>query len=128
MVRQCVLELSCGNYSEILSDGPSFGPPGGLGRTKNQKKKLLGFLALEPSCQVSKRSARQFLRNRYENKIKQGNQRWKIPRPAICQCLATFTPLKSKILILFRDVISLLARVFIFVIDKAIQGVPMKNI
>ena len=26
----------------------------------------------------------------------QGNQRWQIPRPAPCQCLATFTPLKSK--------------------------------
>ena len=26
--------------------------------------------------------------------IKQGNQRWQIPRPATCQCLATFTPLK----------------------------------
>ena len=36
--------------------------------------------------------------------------------------------LKSKILIFFRDVISLLARVFIFSIDRAIQEVPMKNI
>ena len=26
----------------------------------------------------------------------QGNQRWQIPRPATCQYLATFTPLKSK--------------------------------
>ena len=25
----------------------------------------------------------------------QGNQRWQIPRPATCQCLATFTTLKS---------------------------------
>ena len=48
--------------------------------------------------------------------IKQGNQRWQIPRPATCQCLATFTPLKSNILIFFRDVISLLARVFILLI------------
>ena len=30
--------------------------------------------------------------------------------------------------IFFRDVISLLARVFIFVIDRATQEVPMKNI
>ena len=58
----------------------------------------------------------------------QGNQRWQIPRPATCQCLATFTPLKSKILIFFRDVISLLARVFILLIDTATQEVPMKNI
>ena len=43
--------------------------------------------------------------------LQQGNQIWQIPRPATCQCLATFTPLKSKILIFFRDVISLLARV-----------------
>ena len=48
--------------------------------------------------------------------------------PATCQCLATFTPLKSKILIFFHDVISLLARVFIFLIDKATQEIPMKNI
>ena len=48
--------------------------------------------------------------------------------PATCQCLATFTPLKSKILIFFRDVISLLARVFILLIDMATQEVPMKNI
>ena len=60
--------------------------------------------------------------------IKQGNQRWQIPRPATCQCLATFTSLKSKILIFFRDVISLLARVFILLIDTATQEVPMKNI
>ena len=38
--------------------------------------------------------------------LKQGNQRWQIPRPATCQCLATFTPLKSKMLIFFRDVIN----------------------
>ena len=49
--------------------------------------------------------------------------------PATCQCLATFTPLKSKILIFFRDVISLLARVVILLIDTATtQEVPMKNI
>ena len=58
----------------------------------------------------------------------QGNQRWQIPRPATCQCLATFTPLKSKILIFFRDVISLLAQVFILLIDTATQGLPMKYI
>ena len=29
--------------------------------------------------------------------IQQDNQRWQIPRPATCQCLAMFTPLKSKI-------------------------------
>ena len=47
--------------------------------------------------------------------------------PATCQCLATFTPLKSKILIFFRDVISLLARVVILLIDTATQEVPMKK-
>ena len=62
-----------------------------------------------------------------KSQTKQGNQRWQIPRPATCQCLATFTPLKSKILIFFRDVISLLARVFILLIDTATQEVPMKN-
>ena len=65
----------------------------------------------------------------YINKqLQQGNQRWQIPRPATCQCLATFTPLKSKMLIFFRDVISLLARVVILLIDTATQEVPMKNI
>ena len=58
----------------------------------------------------------------------QGNQRWQIPLPATCQCLVTFTPLKAKHLIFFRDVISLLARVFILLIDRATQEVPMKNI
>ena len=52
--------------------------------------------------------------------------------PATCQCLATFTPLKSNILIFFRDVISLLARVVILVIilliDTATQEVLKKNI
>ena len=48
--------------------------------------------------------------------------------PATCQCLATFIPLKSKMLIFFRDVISLLARVIILLIDTATQEVPMKNI
>ena len=47
---------------------------------------------------------------------------------ATCQCLATFTPLKSKILIFFRDVISLLARVVILLSDTATQEVPMTNI
>ena len=42
--------------------------------------------------------------------------------PATCQCLATFTPLKSKILIFFRDVISLLDRVVILLIDMATRG------
>ena len=42
--------------------------------------------------------------------------------------LATFSPLKSKMLIFFRDVISLLARVVILLIDTATQEVPMKNI
>ena len=36
--------------------------------------------------------------------------------------------LAPKILIFFRDVISLLARVFILLIDTATQEVPMKNI
>ena len=47
--------------------------------------------------------------------------------PATCQCLATFTP-KYKIVIFLRDVISLLARVFILLIDTATQEVPLKNI
>ena len=48
--------------------------------------------------------------------------------PATCQCLATFIPLKPKMLIFFRDVISLLARVIILLIDTATQEVPMNNI
>ena len=60
--------------------------------------------------------------------FKQGNQRWQIPRPATCQCLATFTLLKSKIVIFFRDVIYLLAQVFILLIDTATQEVPIKYI
>ena len=35
---------------------------------------------------------------------------------------------KAKIMIFFRDFISLLARVFRFLIDRATQEVPMKNI
>ena len=46
---------------------------------------------------------------------KQGSQRWQIPRPAKCQCLTTFHPIK-------------IARVFILLIDTATQEVPMKNI
>ena len=34
---------------------------------------------------------------------------------------------RSKILIFFRDVISLRAGVFIFLIDRATQEVPMQN-
>ena len=49
----------------------------------------------------------------------QGNQRWQIPRPATFHCLATFPPLKS-------NIISLLARVFIFLIDRATQEVAKK--
>ena len=48
--------------------------------------------------------------------------------PVPCQCLATFTPLKSKIEEKICDVISLLARVFILLIDTATQEVPKKNI
>ena len=51
----------------------------------------------------------------------QGNQRWQIPRPATFQCLGTYPPF-------FRDVISLLAQVFIFLIDGATQEIPIKNI
>ena len=47
--------------------------------------------------------------------------------PATCQCLALLTKLKSKILGFFRDVISLLARVFILLIDMATQEVPMNK-
>ena len=42
--------------------------------------------------------------------------------------LANVHPLKSKILIFSRDVIPLLAGVFIILIDRAIKEVPMKNI
>ena len=42
--------------------------------------------------------------------------------------LGNIHPLKSKMLIFFRDVISLLARVVILLIDTATQEVPMKNI
>ena len=42
--------------------------------------------------------------------------------------LGNVHPIKLKILILFCDVISLLARVFILLIDTATQEVPMKNI
>ena len=48
--------------------------------------------------------------------------------PATYQCLATLTPLKSKILICFRDVISLLARVVILLIDTATQEKYLKEI
>ena len=42
--------------------------------------------------------------------------------------LGNVHPIKSQILIFFRDVISLLARVVILLIDTATQEVPMKNI
>ena len=45
---------------------------------------------------------------------------------ATCQCLATFTSLKSKMFIFFRDVISLLARVVILLIDTATKRFPWK--
>ena len=64
----------------------------------------------------------------HQKHCQQGNQRWQIPRPATCQYLATFTPLKSKIMIFFRGVISVLARVFILLIDMTTQELPMKNI
>ena len=38
------------------------------------------------------------------------------------------SPIKIENFDIFRDVISLLARVFIFLIDRATQEVPMKNI
>ena len=42
--------------------------------------------------------------------------------------LGNVNPIKIENLIFFRDVISLLARVFILLIDTATQEVPMKNI
>ena len=43
--------------------------------------------------------------------------------------LGNVHPIKIEIkLYLFRDVISLIARVFIFLIDRATQEVPIKNI
>ena len=56
------------------------------------------------------------------------NQRWQMPRPVTCQCLATFTKLKFKKMKFFHDVIYLLARVFILLIDTATQEVHKKNI
>ena len=47
--------------------------------------------------------------------------------PSTCQCLATFTPLKYKMLIFVRDVIFLLAQVVILLIDTATQEVPIKK-
>ena len=42
--------------------------------------------------------------------------------------LGNVHPIKIKKIIFLRDVISLLARVFILLIDTATQEVPMKNI
>ena len=42
--------------------------------------------------------------------------------------LGNVHPIKIEHFNTFRDVISLLARVFIFLIDRAIKEVPMKNI
>ena len=42
--------------------------------------------------------------------------------------LGNVHPIKIEIFDIFRDVISLLARVFILLIDTATQEVPMKNI
>ena len=42
--------------------------------------------------------------------------------------LGNVHPIKIENFDIFRDVISLLARVFIFLIDMATQEVPMKNI
>ena len=42
--------------------------------------------------------------------------------------LGNVHPIKIKILICFRDVISLLTRVVILLIDTATQEIPMKNI
>ena len=61
------------------------------------------------------------------SQIKQGNQRWQIPRsPRHMPVLGNVHPIKIEFF--FRDVISLLARVFIFLIDRATQEVPMKYI
>ena len=46
------------------------------------------------------------------NNINKAIRDGKYIAPATCQCLAMFTPLKSKNFDIFRDVISLLARVF----------------
>ena len=48
--------------------------------------------------------------------------------PRHMQVLGNVHPIKIENLIFFRDVISLLARVFILLIDTATQEVPMKNI
>ena len=55
----------------------------------------------------------------------QGNQRLQIPRPATCQCLATFTPLKSWYF--FGTSFSTHSNFYIL-IDRATQEVPMKRI
>ena len=58
--------------------------------------------------------------------VQQGNQRWQIPRPAPCQCLATFTLLKSKKKCYFF-VTSFLCSLEFLLIDTATQEVPMKT-
>ena len=42
--------------------------------------------------------------------------------------LGNVHPIKIENIDIFRDVISLLVRVFIFLIDRVTQEVPMKNI
>ena len=59
-----------------------------------------------------------------KNIFKQCNQRWQIPRPTTCQCLATFTPHWN--FDIFLWVISLLAQTFIVLIDRATQEVAMR--
>ena len=47
--------------------------------------------------------------------------------PRLMPVLGNVHPIKIKIKFFFRDVISLLARVFILLIDAVTQEVPMKN-
>ena len=61
---------------------------------------------------------------------KQDNQRWQIPRPATCHMpvLGNVHPINIEKICIFRDVFALLARVFIFLIDRVTHEVAMKNI
>ena len=60
--------------------------------------------------------------------LKQGNQRWQIPLPPHASAWQHSPHSNRKCWYFFRDVISLLARVVILLIDTATQEVPMKNI
>ena len=61
--------------------------------------------------------------------LKQGNQRWQIPPPATYRVpvLGNVHPIKIENFNIIRDVISLLAQIYIFLIDRATQEVPINK-